>query len=75
MKFYSYANDNKNYTRAISLNGIRSISTSEGTGKSAIRFAVRVDYMDGQTECFHYLEKAESEKVYKEILGILNKEA
>ena len=75
MKFYSYSNNNKNYTRAISLNNIRSISTIDGGGKSAIRFGVRVDYMDGQREDFYYLEKEESEKVYKEILDILNKEA
>lgn len=75
MKFYSYSNNNKDYTRAISLNNIHSISITDGGGKSIIRFGVRVDYMDGQREDFHYLEKEESEKVYKEILDILNKEA
>lgn len=75
MKFYSHSNNNKNYTKAISLSDIRSISITEDSGKSATRFGVCVNYLNGQREDFYYLNKEESEKVFKEILDILNKEA
>ena len=46
MKFYSYSNRNKDYTQAISLKDVRSIHQIDGGGKSAIRFAVRIDYFN-----------------------------
>lgn len=41
-------------------------------GASAIRFSVRLDYFDGSHESFSWLSEAESKKVYKEIVEILN---
>ena len=72
MKFYSYANENRNYTKALSLEQVRSVSCEAGTGKSPIRFSVRLDYFDGSNESFLWLNEAESQKVYKEIVEILN---
>lgn len=72
MKFYSYTNENGNYTKAISLSGVRSIERINGSGKSAIRYAVRIDYFDKSNEVLMWLTDAESKKVYKEILDLLN---
>jgi hypothetical protein len=74
MKFYSYTNENKNYTKAVSLQNVRSIKITENSGKSAIRFGVSITYQDGSCESLPYLEKEESKKVYNEILNLLNKE-
>lgn len=74
MKYYSYSNQNKNYTRAISLHNVRSIAICEGTGKSAIRFSIRVDYCDGGIEHFLYLYENEAEILYKKIFENLTKE-
>ena len=73
MKFYSYANKNSSYTMAISLENIRSIHLLNGSGKSQIRFSVRVDYVDGKNEHFLYLEEEESKTLYKTIVDLLNK--
>lgn len=73
MKFYSYTNKNNNYTKAISLNGVRSIERNCGSGKSEIRFFVNLAYFDGSSETFPYLFDNESKEVYKEILNLLNK--
>ena len=73
MKFYSYTNENNNYTKAISLDGIRSIERISGSGQSTIRFSIRVDYFDGSSEALLYLLDKESKEVYKEILDLLNK--
>lgn len=75
MKFYSYSNDNRNYTKALSLEQVRSISCMTGNGKSAIRFSVCLYYFDGSDESFPWLGEAESQKVYKEIVEILNGES
>jgi hypothetical protein len=72
MKFYSYANKNNNYTKAISLEGVRSLHLCNGDGKSAIRFSVRVEYADGRNEQLLYLENDEAQQVYKSILDLLN---
>lgn len=72
MKFYSYANKNNNYTKAISLEGVRSLHLCNGDGKSAIRFSVRVEYADGRNEQLLYLENNEAQQVYKSILDLLN---
>lgn len=72
MKFYSYSNKNNNYTKAITLEGVRSLHLCNGDGKSAIRFSVRVEYADGRNEQFHYLEGDEAKQVYKSILDLLN---
>lgn len=74
MKFYSYSNNNKNYTKAVSLSDVRSIERVNGNGKSAIRFGVRLDYFDGSHETLDWLEDEESKQVYKEILNLLNQE-
>lgn len=73
MKFYSYSNQNENYTKAISLENIRTFKIDESTGKSVIRFGIRVDYIDKHFESLPYLEEAEAKKVYNEILNLLNK--
>lgn len=75
MKFYSYSNDNRNYTKALSLEQVRSISLETGSGKSAIRFSVCLTYFNGSNESFSWLGEDESRKVYKEILGILKERA
>lgn len=75
MKFYSYSNNNRNYTKALSLERVRSVSRETGSGKSAIRFSVYLTYFDGSNESFPWLEEEESRKVYKEIIEILNERA
>ena len=72
MKFFSYTNKNNNYTKAVILEGIRSLHLCNGDGKSAIRFSVRIEYANGHNEHFHYLEGDEAKQVYKSILGLLN---
>lgn len=72
MKFYSYTNENGNYTKAVSLSNVRSIERVDGSGKSAIRYAVRIDYFDKSNEVLMWLTNEESKKVYKEILNLLN---
>lgn len=75
MKFYSYSNDNRNYTKALSLSQVRSVSRETGSGKSAIRFSVCLTYFDGSNDSFLWLGEEESQKVYKEIVEILNERA
>ena len=74
MNFYSYTNKNRSYTQAISLKNVRTVRIINGDGKSAIRFSVRIDYIDTHAEFFHWLEQDEAEKVYEKILNLLNKE-
>ena len=73
MKFYSYTNNSKSYTKAISLSGVRSVVRDTGVGKSAIRFGVTLTYQDGSRQCLNWLDEEESKKVYKEIVDFLNK--
>lgn len=73
MKFYSYTNHNKSYTKAISLSGVRSVTRDTGIGQSAIRFGVTLTYQDGSRQCLNWLDEEESKKVYKEIIDFLNK--
>lgn len=73
MKFYSYSNNNGNYTQAVSLNEVRSVHLIDGDGKSAIRFTVRIDYVDGKMKSFAWLTQEEAKKVYTEIVNLLNK--
>ena len=68
MKFYTHANENCNYKKAISLEKTRSIQLVTGDGKSAIRFSVMVYYEDGSIERFDCLLKEEAERVFSEIL-------
>ncbi len=75
MKFYSYTNNNDNYTKAVSLENVRTLTITEASGKSAIRFSVRLDYTDGNSETLMWLESTEAKKVYKEILDLLQKGA
>lgn len=74
MKFFSYSNEKKTYTKAISLTDIRSIKTDVGTGKSAIRFSVCVTYLDGTCENFNWLTENEMPIVYNKLLTILNED-
>ena len=73
MKFYSHSNRNKDYTQAVSQEGVRSIHQIDGGEKSAIRFAVRIDYFNGNVEIFRSLYEEEMELLYKNILIQLNK--
>ena len=73
MKFYSYSNNNNNYTMAVSLENVRSVHLVAGSGKSAIRFCVRIEYADNTHETFLYLEEVEAKKVYQTIVDLLNK--
>ena len=72
MKFYTYSNNNNNYTKAISLANIRSIERTISISTSKIRFGVQVNYCDGKGENFMWLEEEESKKVLKEIIDLLN---
>lgn len=72
MKFYPYSNENKNYSRAISLSGVRSVERDCGNGKSAIRFSVCVKYSNGTQEILDCLFEKESKKVFDEIVNLLN---
>ena len=74
MKFYSYTNENKNYTKAISLMSVRSVERIVGSGKSAVRFDVKVNYTDGTHELFPWLHEKESDEVFDKIVELLNKE-
>lgn len=73
MKFYSYTNNNKNYTKAISLESIRSVERLTDSGKSAIRFSIRINYFNSTIECFDWLGEEESKKVFNELTKLLNK--
>lgn len=75
MKFYSYTNQNKDYTKAVSLSNVRSMQKTKGTGQSQVRFGVTIHYFDGSSESFSYLFADESTKVYNEILSHLEKGA
>ena len=72
MKFYSYANRDNSYTKAVTLENVRSLHLCYGDGKSAIRFSVRIEYADGKNEYFNWLESDEAKQVYKTILDLLN---
>ena len=74
MKFYSYTNENENYTKAVSLQNVRSVIRHIGTGKSAIRFGITITYLDGTTGHFGYLHEDESKKLYKKLVDLLNTE-
>ena len=73
MKFYSYSNKNRNYSKAISLKNVRSIHLCDGSGRSEVRFSVRVEYVDGNNESLPHLFADEAKKVFDEIVKILNK--
>lgn len=73
MKFYSYTNNNKDYTMAVSLENLRSIHRLTGTGKSAIRFGVRLVYLNNEVEYFNWLEDEESRKLYNTLIELLNR--
>jgi hypothetical protein len=75
MKFYSYTNKNNNYTKAVTLEGVRSLHLHSGDGKSVIRFSVGIEYANGRNEQFHYLENDEAKQVYKTILDLLNNDS
>ena len=72
MKFYNYSNINKNYTKAISLNNVRSVEVAEGSGKSTVRFSVEITYRDNNVETFRTLNEQEAVAVQMEIVNLLN---
>lgn len=74
MKFFSYTNESKTYTKAISLANIRSIETNTGTGKGALRFSVGVVYLDGTHDSFDWLTETEMPIAYGKLLTALNEE-
>lgn len=72
--FFSYSNNNKNYTKAVSLNDVRSVCIDKDeNSKSAIRYAVIIQYTDKEFAAFRHLEKGEAETVYENIIKELNK--
>ena len=71
-RFFSYANNNRNYTQAVTLENVRSVHLVNGGGKSAIRFSVRIEYADNTQENFWSLEEAEAREVYLAIVKLLN---
>ena len=73
MKYFSYANRNHNYTRAISLKNIRAVNIYENDGKSAIRYGIKVVYINGSSETFAWLLEDEAKKVFETIVNLLNK--
>lgn len=72
MKFYTYSNNNNNYTKAISLANIRSIERTSTMSTSKIRFGVQINYFDSKEENLIWLEEEEAKKVFKEIVDLLN---
>ena len=75
MKFFTYTNRNNNYTKAISLENVRSVHMLNGDGKSSIRFGVRVEYINDTHESLFWMDCDEAKKVFKEIVDLLNKGA
>ena len=73
MKFFSYTNNNCNYTKACSLANVRSVHLITGDGKSAIRYSVRINYTDDSHETLAYLESGEAKSVFEKIINLLNK--
>lgn len=73
MKFYSCSNDGGQYAKAVSLENVRSVERNIGSGASKIRYSVTLNYHNGKTETFIWLNEEESKRVYKEIVDLLNK--
>lgn len=74
MKFFSYKNNNDNYSKAISLQNVRTVTIKEGSGKSVVRFFIEFTYYDGKIENFNWLQLEEAERVFKNIISALNEE-
>lgn len=75
MKFYSVSNPDHHYTYALSLTDVRALEISEFTStRSASRFGVRIEYLDGAVKQFPDLTEDRAHMIYKDILEILNKE-
>lgn len=72
MKFYSYSNNNGNYTRAVSLENVCSVCIDTGIGNSKIKYSVILAYHSNNKESFMWLTEEEAKKVYKEIIDLLN---
>lgn len=72
MKFYSYSNNNGNYTRAVSLENVRSVYIDADVGCSKIKYSVILVYHSNQEESFIWLTEEEAKKVYREIIDSLN---
>lgn len=73
MKFYSYSNENGNYTKAINIENVSEISINDGYGNSLIRFYVAIHHSNGITENFSFLYEDEAKRLYNNILDVLNK--
>lgn len=72
--FFSYSNQNQNYTQAVSLNNVQMVKIHEENSRSAIRFTVIIRYVNGSQENFMYLNEKESQEVYEAIVKKLNEE-
>lgn len=73
MKFYSYSNENEDYTKAVSIENVRYISINEGYGHCSVRFYLAIHYSDGTTEEFPSLYESEVKRLYRDVLDALNK--
>lgn len=72
-KFYSYSNDNGDYTKAISLTNVRSVRTDVfKSSKNPFRYLITITYTDQTEEVFSDLAEDEMKEVYKQIVNYLN---
>lgn len=71
--YFSYSNNNKNYTKAVSLQNVRSINIDKDKNiRSEFRYVVNIRYTDSDYESFEYLYEEEAETLYKQIVEELN---
>lgn len=70
--FYSYAHDNGFYTKAVSLEGVRTIQLHDDGGKRDNCYSVRINYFDTTQESFNLLSYEEATNIYHGILIKLN---
>lgn len=71
--YFSYSNNNKNYTKAVSLKNVRSINIDKDKNiRSGFKYLVNIRYTDSNYESFQYLYEEEAETLYKQIVEELN---
>lgn len=58
--------------KAVALKNVKEVEIYEGSGKSTIRYSVHIEYFSGDRSQFYNLTKENAQKVFKEILNILN---
>lgn len=58
--------------KAVTLKNVKEVEIYEGSGKSVIRYSVDIKYLSGDRSEFRNLTKENAQKIFKEILAILN---